>query len=91
MRKAMAWFASNHVAANLLMIFFVLGGLLTAFTMKVEVFPEADLDKVVVEVIYPGASPAEVEESICRRVEEKVSGVAGIRRIDSLPGRASAR
>ncbi len=84
MKKAMAWFASNHVAANLLMLFFVLGGALTAFTIVVEVFPDAQLDKVVVEVSYPGASPAEVEEAVVRRIEERLAGVDGVRRIDSL-------
>jgi multidrug efflux pump subunit AcrB len=33
---------------------------------------------------YPGASPAEVEEAIVRRIEEKVAGLAGIKRIDSV-------
>ncbi len=84
MKKAMAWFAANHVAANLLMLFFVLGGALTAFTIVVEVFPDAQLDKVVVEVSYPGASPAEVEEAVVRRIEERLAGVDGVRRIDSL-------
>ena len=84
MKKAMAWFASNHVAANLLMLFFVLGGALTAFTIVVEVFPDAQLDRVVVEVSYPGASPAEVEEAVVRRIEERLAGVDGVRRIDSL-------
>ncbi len=84
MNRAIAWFTSNHVAANLLMIFFVLGGILTALSMKVEVFPEASLDKIAITVEYPGASPAEVEEAVVRRIEEKVAGIAGIRRIDSV-------
>ena len=84
MRKAMAWFAANHVAANLLMLFVVLGGVITAFTIKVEVFPETSLDSISISVEYPGASPAEVEESVIRRIEEKVAGLAGIRRMDSV-------
>ena len=83
MRSAVAWFAENHVAANLLMIFLLLAGALTAMTMKIEVFPETDLDIISITTQYSGASPAEVEEAILRRVEEKVAGLAGIERIDS--------
>lgn len=84
MRKIVAWFAENHVAANLLMIFLLLAGAITGLTMKVEVFPEASLDRISVTTEYPGASPAEVEEAIIRRIEERVAGLAGIKRLDSV-------
>ena len=53
------WFAENHVAANLLMLFLLLAGALTGLTMKLEVFPEASLDRVNISMAYSGASPAE--------------------------------
>jgi multidrug efflux pump subunit AcrB len=83
MKTAVAWFAENHVAANLLMFFLLLAGAFTGLNMKIEVFPETDLDIITVTTEYPGASPAEVEEAILRRVEEKLAGLAGIKRIDS--------
>jgi multidrug efflux pump subunit AcrB len=83
MKSAIAWFAGNHVAANLLMIFLLLAGTITGLTMKVEVFPETDLDIITITTEYPGASPSEVEEAILRRIEEKIAGLAGIKRIDS--------
>ncbi len=83
MKGAIAWFAENHVAANLLMIFLLLAGIVTGLTMKLEVFPETSLDMISITTVYPGASPAEVEEAILRRIEEKVAGLAGIERIDS--------
>jgi len=78
-----AWFTENHVAANLLMIFLLLAGAVTGLTMKLEVFPEFSLDRITITTEYIGASPAEVEEAIIRRIEEKVAGLAGIKRIDS--------
>jgi len=39
MRGVVAWFAENHVAANLLMLFLILAGVVTGLTMKIEVFP----------------------------------------------------
>lgn len=72
MNRAIAWFASNSVAANLLLLVLVGGGLLTAPRIKREVFPEIDADIITVTVEYPGAAPAEVEEGICIRIEEQL-------------------
>ncbi|MEW5912729.1 MAG: efflux RND transporter permease subunit [Thermodesulfobacteriota bacterium] len=83
MKRVIAWFAENHVAANLMMIFLLLAGLVGGLTMKLEVFPEFSLDTITITVEYRGASPAEVEEGVVRRIEEKIAGLAGIRRIDS--------
>jgi len=84
MKGAISWFAENHVAANLLMIFLILAGIFTMMTIKLEVFPETSLDRISVTTEYPGASPAEVEEAIIRRIEEKIAGLAGIKQIDSV-------
>jgi len=83
MKGILGWFAENHVAANLLMFFLLLAGAVTGLTMKLEVFPETSLDRISVTMEYRGASPAEVEEAIVRRIEENVAGLAGIKRIDS--------
>lgn len=83
MKGIIAWFAENNVAANLLMAFLLLAGAVTGMTMKLEVIPETSLDQIAITTEYPGASPAEVDEAIIRRIEEKVAGLAGIKRIDS--------
>jgi multidrug efflux pump subunit AcrB len=83
MKGMVAWFAENHVAANLLMLFLLLAGAVTALTMKIEVFPETSLDRIQITTVYQGASPSEVEEGVVRLIEEKVAGLAGIKRIDS--------
>jgi multidrug efflux pump subunit AcrB len=83
MKGAIAWFAENHVAANLLMIFLIFAGVLTLTTIKLEVFPETSLDRISITTQYSGASPAEVEEAVIRRIEERLAGLAGIKRIDS--------
>ena len=56
-RGPIAWMARNPVSANLLMVFFLGGGLLTLFTIKQEVFPDFELDVVSIAVAYPGSSP----------------------------------
>ncbi|QDV68631.1 putative efflux pump membrane transporter TtgB [Rosistilla carotiformis] len=78
-----AWMARNSIAANLLMFILLGGGIWSAISMQKEVFPPSQLDIVEIEVGYPGASPAEVEQGILRPIEGAVRGVDGIQRIDS--------
>jgi len=83
MKTSVTWMANNHVAANLLMIFVLLTGALGIAGMKVETFPEIALDSVQITVPYLGASPADVEEGVCRRIEERLEGMEGVRKIHS--------
>ena len=76
-----AWFAGNPVAANLLMLFFIVGGIIAGTHLAVQHFPPLDLRTVTVTVPFPGASPREVEEDVNRRIEESVIGLAGVERV----------
>jgi multidrug efflux pump subunit AcrB len=78
-----AWFARNGVAANLLVIVLVFAGIFTVGSIKKEVFPEFSADRITVSMLYRGASPEEVEEAVCVRIEEAVYGIDGIKRIRS--------
>ncbi len=83
MRNLITWFSTNHVAANLLMVTIMAAGLMSAVSIKQEVFPEITMDMITVSVPYLGATPAEVEEAVCVRIEEAVQGVDGIKKITS--------
>ncbi len=78
-----AWFIQNPVAANLLMIVLLVGGALSAGQLQSQVFPTISPGTVTVTVPFPGATPAEVEEGITRRVEEAVLGIDGVKRVTS--------
>ena len=82
-RGPIQWMAKNPIAANLLMLILLGGGIWTAFQIQKEVFPQFQLDIVRVSVTYPGASPEEVERGILLPVEEAVKGVSGIKEISS--------
>ncbi len=75
------YFAGNPVAANLLMLVLVAGGVASGFRLAVQNFPEIDLRTVTVTVRSPGSSAQEVEQDINRRVEESVIGLAGVERV----------
>lgn len=77
--KALArWSVNNRVTVNLIMVFIIVAGLFTVLNMRREMFPQFGLDMINISVIYPGASPQEVEEGICIKIEEKIKGVEGI-------------
>ena len=77
------WFIQNPVAANLLMVVLLIGGILFAGNLQTQVFPTIQPGIVNVTVPYPGATPAEVEEGVTRRVEEAVLGIDGVKRVSS--------
>ena len=83
MRGAIAWFATNHVAANLLMMLMVLGGVAALPSIQQKSFPDIDVNIVSVGVTYLGAAPEEVEEGVCIRIEEEIQGIDGIEKITS--------
>jgi len=83
-RGPIAWMAHNSVASNLLMCFFLGGGIVAlAFMIKQEVFPDTMEDTVTVNVPYPGASPEEVETGIILSIEENIRGIDGVKEVRS--------
>ena len=84
MRSIIGWTVRNMPAMNTLVIAILLVGALAFASMRREVFPEFDLEIVLVTVPYPGATPDEVEEGICQKVEEACRSVAGIKKITSV-------
>ena len=82
-RGLINWFIGNPVAANLLMVVLLVGGALSAFNLQRQVFPTISPGTVVVTVPFPGATPAEVEDGVTRRVEEAVLGIDGVKRVNS--------
>ena len=84
MPRLIAWFATNHIAANLLLILIVLAGLSAVLTMPQKSFPDIDVPIISVSIPYLGAAPEEVEQGVCIRVEEELDGVEGVKEIRSV-------
>jgi len=78
------WFAKNGVAANLIAIIAIVGGGVSIWTIKQEVFPEFSLNLITISVPYLGAAPEEVEEGVCVRIEEAIQGLDDVKEITSV-------
>ncbi len=75
--------AGNHVFGNLLAVGILVTGVIVGLGIPRESFPDTSLDYVVITVPYPGASPKDVERSVCMEVEQAIEGIAGVRRVTS--------
>ncbi len=85
-----AWMTHHTVAANLVMLVFIIGGLIIGTDLKQEVFPEFTSDRIRVSVPYPGASPEEVEQGIILSIEDVVRGLDGVKKVTATAAEGMA-
>lgn len=83
-RGLVAWMAGNPVAANLLMLVVMVGGLGSLGAIPKEVFPTFPSEVLTITVPYPGSSPEEVEEGIVIKIEEAIQDIVGVKEILSV-------
>jgi multidrug efflux pump subunit AcrB len=78
MKSFIRFFAERHLLAYLLVFTIILLGLSSALTVKRDMFPDVDLDKLMITTRYPGASPEDVELNVTNKLEEEINNVDGI-------------
>ena len=83
-RGLIGWFATNHVAANLMMFAIIIGGIVSIIVLKKETMPEFQTDRIDIQVSYLGAAPEEVETGVILRIEEAIETIEGIREMDAM-------
>jgi multidrug efflux pump subunit AcrB len=86
-----SYFTKNSVAANLLMLFISIVGLLSYFLIQKQLFPTSTPNYIEISAYYPGASPLEIEENILIKIEEKLKNEAQIDKIISYANRNKGR
>lgn len=77
------WFINNPVAANLLMLALLIGGFLALTYLRVETFPQIEPSSISITVAYPGGTAKQIDEGVTQRIEEAISGIAGIKEVTS--------
>ena len=90
MRRIIAFFIRNEVLINLTILLIVIFGYLSALNLTSSFFPKQKTKFIIVEAVYPGASPEEVEEGITLKIEENLQGVSGIDRVTSTSSENAA-
>ncbi|TWT94204.1 efflux RND transporter permease subunit [Neorhodopirellula pilleata] len=84
MKRAISWAIHNAPGMNVLMLALMLIGAGAFYSMRREVFPEFELEVVMVSVPYPGATPQDTEEAICQKIEEAIRSIDGIKKVTSI-------
>lgn len=79
--KLIIWFIRNPVAANLLMILIIAGGIVGLITADRYVYPPEPRHQLQITTVYDGAGPGEVEQAICIPIEHAVHDLQGVRHL----------
>ncbi|MEO1191843.1 MAG: efflux RND transporter permease subunit [Pseudomonadota bacterium] len=83
MKSILGWFLRNPVAANLLMVFIIVSGLITLFSIRIEGFPRMPPDSVQITTTFLGASTAQVDDLVTRKIEKAIEGLEGVKSVSS--------
>ncbi len=84
MKRLLSWAIHNAPGMNVVMLALVMVGAASFWTMRREVFPEFELEVVMIKVPYPGATPQDTEEAICQKIEEAIRSISGIKKVTSI-------
>ncbi len=86
-----AWSIRNPTPAILLFILLATTGLLALRAIKIQNFPDIDFPMVNVIATLPGASPAQLETDVVRKIENSLATLQGVKHIQSTLTRGSAK
>ncbi len=90
MRKIISYFIKYPISTNVFIFAFVIFGTIALFSLRSSFFPLSESQIINIQIIYPGASPEEVEEGIVLKIENNLRGVSGLERITSVSSENSA-
>ncbi len=91
MRKVISYFIKYPVAANAVILGVFLLGLAGMLRLKSSFFPLNESRMISISVVYPGASPQEMEEGVVLKIEDNIRGIVGVDRFTSTSSENSAR
>ena len=83
MNKLIQFFINRPIWGNAIIVIVVMFGSFSLLTMQKSFFPEQEPKQIYVSVMYPGASPSEMEQGVTIKVEQSVKGLDGIDEINS--------
>ncbi len=84
MRTLIETFVKYHILGDLLVFALLAAGWVGMGGMESNFFPVTESKTIQIQVVYPGASPAEIEEGIVAKIEENLQGIAGLDQVKSV-------
>ncbi|CCK78574.1 efflux RND transporter permease subunit [Desulfobacula toluolica] len=86
-----AWFTKNPVAANLLALLVIVGGVFSLMGLRIEGFPKIPSSYISIDIAYPQSSSEQVDSGITQKVEKFLEGLAGVKKISSYSSEGAAK
>ena len=83
MRDLIKYFVKYPVSANIIMLLIIIFGCMGLFNLRKTFFPERSAKIIIVDAVFPGASPLEIEQMVTLKIEDNIDGITGIKRITS--------
>lgn len=83
MKSLITYFFRYPVNADLITVALLIAGILGMKSITSNFFPETDSKIILIQIVYPGASPDEIEEGIVIKIEDNLKGVAGVDQVKS--------
>ena len=84
MRSLIQSFVKYNLLGDLLVFALLSAGWVGMGRMESNFFPVVESKAIQIQVVYPGASPAEIEEGIVAKIEENLQGIAGLDQVKSV-------
>ncbi len=78
------------VLVNLLFVILMLAGLMAARSLPIDVFPDISFNAAIVQTVWPGASPDEMERLVTSKIEEEIRDTVGIKEWNSFSSQSSS-
>ena len=84
MRNLIYFFANNRMLVNIIIFVSIMIGLYSYYNIDKESFPSTDLELMILQVVYPGASPLDVEQNAVIQIEDQLRTISGIDEFTSI-------
>lgn len=84
MKDLISYFIKYTISGWVVKILLVAFGVIALFNLSASLFPLSPSRQVTVTVVYPGASPEEVEEGIIIKIEDNLKSITGVEKITSV-------
>lgn len=81
--KPSSWSIDNRTAIYILTIIITFVGLMAYISLPKERFPEIKLPQIIVQTIYPGTSPDNMENLVTKPIEKQVKNLTGVKKVTS--------
>ena len=81
--KPTSWSINNKTSIYIITLLLTVAGLFSYIKLGKEKFPDIVIPRIIVATVYPGTSPADIENLVTRQLEKEIKGVNGVKKINS--------